>query len=110
MVVGGGRDLGEIERTADDVVSGWGEGPPTVAWINEPRVSSEGTLDGMGSCAPKEVGDGEPWVRIQRGGEVRTGYRGGEDRFKFVDTFRRLRNARFSWICSGGLSTAVLGR
>jgi len=56
-VVGGGRDRGEIERAADAVVSGRGEGPPRGAWINEPRVSSEGTLDGLGSCAHKEAGD-----------------------------------------------------
>jgi len=51
------------------------------------------------------------WGASVRPGAVgRHALNGDEDRVKFVDTFRRLRNARFPWICSGGLPTAVLGR
>lgn len=86
-----------------------GEGPPRGARINEPRVSSEGTLDGLGSCAPKEAGDGDG-DGDGSSAVGRCALSRGEEWLKFVDRFRRLRNARFSWICSGGLSTAVLGR
>jgi len=68
-----------------------------------------GTLDGLGSCAHKEAGDGDG-DGDGPSAVGRCALSRGEEWLKFVDRFRRLRNARFSWICSGGLSTAVLGR